>query len=113
MIILFVLGILLGGAAVVFALQNVAITTVSFFSWELTGSLALVILLSLGTGVMVATFMLLPEFISNYFKYKKIKKEVATLEEELRKQKELYVFRESTPPTRQDIKNIQDGAITN
>ncbi len=113
MIILFVVGIVLGGAAVVFALQNVAITTVTFFSWELTGSLALIILMSLGTGVVVATFMLLPEFISNYFKYKKIKKEVAMLEEELRKQKELYVFSQETPPTRKDIKNIQDGAIAN
>jgi uncharacterized integral membrane protein len=111
MIILFVFGLLLGAVAVVFALQNVAIITVSFFSWQLTGSLALILLLAITSGVLIAILLLLPEFISNYFKYKSLKKDNKRLEEELRKQKELTVFAKNTPPTDEEISKIENGAI--
>jgi len=106
MLILFILG-----AAVVFALQNVAIITVTFFSWELTGSMALILMVSIGIGVTVATFMLLPEYISNYLNNKRLRKEIARLEDELAKQKELTVFANHTPPTKEDIAKIERGAI--
>ncbi len=111
MIILFVVGVLLGAVAVMFALQNVAIITVTFFSWELTGSLALILSLAMATGVVVAALILLPESIKNYFRYRSITKENARLEEELRKQKELTVFAKNIPPTASEIAKIEQGAI--
>lgn len=92
MIILFIIGILLGAVAVMFALQNIAVITVSFFSWELTGSLALILLMAITSGMLIAIFLLLPEFITNYFKARNLGKENAKLVEELRKQKELTAF---------------------
>ena len=111
MIILFIFGLLLGAVSVIFALQNIAIITVTFFSWHLTGSLALILLLTITAGVLIAILLLLPEFINNYFKYKKLKKENIDLVEELRKQKELTIFAKNTPPTEEEISKIEQGAI--
>ncbi len=111
MIILFVVGLILGGLSVVFALQNVAVITVTFFSWQLTGSLALILLLAMASGVLITMLLTLPEFVSGYMRYKNLKKLNAELEENLRKQKELTVFAKQTPPTSADISKIEHGAV--
>lgn len=109
MIIFLIIGILLGAVSVMFAFQNVAVITVSFFSWQLTGPLAYVLILAITAGILVAVLFLLPESVSNHFKYRKLKKENERLEDELRKQKELTVFAKHTPPTDAEIKRIEDG----
>ncbi|MDP9249221.1 MAG: LapA family protein [bacterium] len=109
MIILFIVGLLVGAVSVVFVLQNVAIVTVTFFSYQLTGSLALILSLAIGAGALVVVLLLLPESISNYFKYKHLKKENEKLTEELRKQKELTVFSKQVPPTQEEISKIEHG----
>ncbi len=111
MIILFILGLLLGGVAVIFALENVTLITVTFFHWQITGSLAFILISAIFAGVLVTLLLLLPESISNYFKYKKLTKEVERLEEELRKQKTLTVFAKNIPPTSQTIDQIEKGEI--
>jgi uncharacterized integral membrane protein len=110
MIILFILGLILGGVAVIFTLQNVDVITVSFFSWNLTGSLALILALAISTGVLITILLILPESIKNYFTNRSLKKEIKRLEEELRKQKELTVFAKQTPPTPEIISKIERGA---
>jgi uncharacterized integral membrane protein len=109
MIILFALGLLLGAFAVIFALQNIAIVTVSFFSWEVTGSLALILSLAIALGILITLLLILPEFIKNYLNYKNLKAENSKLEEELRKQKELTVFAKNTPVTKEEISQIEHG----
>lgn len=111
MVILFIIGLLLGGVSVIFALQNTVIITVNFFSWQLTGSLALILLLAISSGIVVALLLLLPEFLSSYFRYKNLKKDKEQLEEDLRKQKELTVFAKQTSPTGEEIAKIENGAI--
>ncbi|MEI6553713.1 MAG: lipopolysaccharide assembly protein LapA domain-containing protein [bacterium] len=111
MIILFIFGLILGAIAVIFALQNIGIITVTFFSWHLTGSLALILLLTIAAGILITILLLLPESIKNYFKYKHLKKENDRLEEELRKQKELTVFAKITPVSQEDIAKIDRGTI--
>jgi lipopolysaccharide assembly protein A len=113
MIILFIVGLLLGAVAVIFALQNITVITVTFFSWQLTGSLALILSLAIGAGVLITAFLILPESIKNYFRYKNLKKDNERLEEELRKQKELTVFAKHTPPTEEEISKIEHGATDN
>jgi uncharacterized integral membrane protein len=110
MIILFIIGLLLGAVSVVFALQNVAVITVSFFTWQITGSLALIILMAILTGILITLLLLLPESIRTYFNYRRLQKDNANLAEELRKQRELTVFAKNTPPTESEIQNIEQGA---
>ncbi len=109
MIILFILGLLLGVISVFFALQNITAITVTLFSWSITGSLSVIILLAIISGFLIAILLFLPESISNYFKFKVLKKENKKLEEAL-KQQEKTVFAKTTPPTREDIAKIEDGA---
>ncbi|MDO8572765.1 MAG: LapA family protein [bacterium] len=111
MTILFIVGLLLGAVAVIFSLQNIAVITVTFFSWHLTGSLALILSLAISTGVLITVLLILPESIKNYFRYKNLKKENIKLEEDLRKQKELTVFAKNIPPTEEAILKIEQGAI--
>ena len=54
--------------------------------------------------------MILPESIKNYFRYRKLLKENARLEEELRKQKELTVFAKTVPASSEAIAHIEQGA---
>lgn len=111
MIIFLILGILLGGGAVVFAFQNTVPITVTFFAWQLGGSLSIILILAVLTGVLASLLIVLPESVNNYFKYRKLKKENKNLEEELGRQKELRVFDNKTPPTIKDIEKIENGAI--
>src|SRR3989339_562500 len=111
MLILFILGLLLGAVAVTFSLQNTAIVTVTFFGWQLQSSLAVVLLLSVTAGMVVCLLLLLPGSIQSALRLRSLKKEKIKLEEELRKQKELTTFAKHDVPTRQEIKDIESGAI--
>ncbi len=111
MILPLILGVVLGAISVIFALQNVAVITVSFFAWHIEGSLALILMVTLFVGVMTALLVVLPESIKNYFRYKSLKKENLRLEEELRKQKEGTAFARNTPPTPEQIEHLEKSAI--
>lgn len=106
-----ILGIVLGAVTVVFALQNVEIITVSFFSWHFDGSLSLILILTAGMGALVALLMVLPESIANHFRFRNLQKENAKLVEDLRKQKELTVFAKQNPPTEAELAHIDRGSI--
>ncbi len=111
MFILFILGILLGGVAVIFALQNVTITTVTFFYWQFHSSLAVILLMAVFSGIVATLLILLPQNIEGYFNYRHLKKENEKLAEELRKQKELTVFAKNNPPTAEAIAKIEHEVI--
>jgi len=111
MIILFILGLILGGVAVVFALQNIAMVTVSFFSWSIQGSLAVILLTSIISGILICLLIVLPGAIQATFRARNLRKEIVRLEEELKKQKELTVFAKHDVPTSEDIERIEQSAI--
>lgn len=112
MIILFILGLLLGAVAVVFSLQNVTIVTVSFFNWQLEGSLAVILLSAIASGIVVCLLILLPGTIQTTLRFRALRKEKEKLEEALRKQKELTVFAKDAAPTPEIISKIEEGAIS-
>jgi uncharacterized integral membrane protein len=78
MIISLILGAILGAALVVFVLENVTVVTVNFMTWQMTGSLALVLLASIVSGIVVTLLVLLPGLIRDDFNVaalKRLKKE--------------------------------------
>ena len=111
MIILFIAGLLLGAISVMFALQNTAVITVTFFSWTITGSLAVILLVALAMGICITILLLLPETVKNYFKYRALLKENRKLQEELQKQKELTLFAKHDIAPDEVIASIEHGAI--
>lgn len=83
MVIFFIIGILVGALTVLFALQNVETTTVTFLMWDITGSLALIIILAVLAGLIMSTLFALPGMIKNHFQIITLKKQVKKLEDDL------------------------------
>ena len=108
---LFLFGLALGVLAVIFTLQNITVITVSFFAWHITGSLAIILMVTLLAGVLIALLMVLPQSIGAYFEARKLRKEIKRLEGELAHQKELVVFARKTAPTHEELQQIEHGAI--
>ena len=97
MFIFLILGAILGGALVVFVLQNVTVVTVTFMTWQLTGSLALVLLASIISGVVVTLLIILPGLIMNDLNLAALKKQKKEIESDLAR-------------ARQELVNVQAGA---
>ena len=69
--------------AVIFALQNTMTITISFLAWEVTGSLSLVLLITLAIGVVIGLLVLSPSAIKNSFAVSSNRKRIGSLEKEL------------------------------
>lgn len=69
--------------AVVFALQNSMVVSVSFLVWRFDGSLALILLLTLAVGFLVGWLAALPTIFRLRRERAGLRKEVARLEESL------------------------------
>ena len=82
--ILLISGIAFAIVAVLFALQNNVPVTVSFFAWSFDGSLALVLLITLGLGAVIAGLVTSPALIGSQWTGKRLKRQVASLEEQNR-----------------------------
>ena len=83
MLLSLIVGIILGALAVVFAFQNVAIVTVSFFVWQVTAPLSILILGTVLCGIVLTLLVLLPSVIRDEFYVASIKRQKREAEEEL------------------------------
>lgn len=80
--LLLVLGIIVAIAAVAFALQNNTIVTVAFGAWSFDSSLAMVLLLALGIGAVIAICLSWPAFIRNSWASSRLRREVNKLQDD-------------------------------
>lgn len=87
MIIFLILGAILGALLVIFVLQNVTVVTVTFLTWHITGSLALVLLASIVSGVVITLLVLLPGLIRDDFKVSALRRQMRDTEDQLAKTK--------------------------
>lgn len=81
--LMLILGIVFASGAVIFALQNTAIVTVSLAAWQLEGSLALVLLVTLGLGVLIAGLISSPAMIRRQWVMVRLRRQVVELENEV------------------------------
>lgn len=66
--------------AVIFALQNPVTAIVTFLFWKFEGSLALVLLVALGAGLVISFLAYLPNLLRGNWSGRKLRKQVAELE---------------------------------
>lgn len=78
--LLLIFGIAFAVAAVVFALQNNVPVTVSLVFWSFNGSLAMVLLLAIGLGALIAGLVSSPAVIRGQWVAARLRREVAALE---------------------------------
>lgn len=69
--------------AIIFAIQNNATTTVSFFIWKSDGSLALVLLLTMAAGALISYLVSLPANIKSRLALRNLRKKIQELEADL------------------------------
>ena len=80
--LLLIFGIAFAIAAVAFALQNNVPVTVSFVFWRFDGSLAMVLLLAIGLGAIIAGLVSSPAVIRGQWAAARLRRQVAVLEGE-------------------------------
>ncbi|MFP4456535.1 MAG: lipopolysaccharide assembly LapA domain-containing protein [Clostridia bacterium] len=73
---------------VFFAIQNTTMVTVYFFVWQFTSSLAIILLFSLGLGVILTLLISFPKIQARNWQISKLKKQTTELTEENAKLKE-------------------------
>ncbi len=84
--LMLILGIVFAIGAVVFALQNNVAVVVSIALWQFEGSLALVLLVALGLGVLIAGLLSSPTVIRGQWTASRLRHQVAELEKKLDQQ---------------------------
>ena len=80
--LLLIVGIALAIGVVGFALQNNVPVTVSMALWSFDGSLALVLLLAMGLGVLIAGLLSSPSMIKSQWTSSRLRSQVSRLEQD-------------------------------
>lgn len=74
--------------AVFFAIQNTMMVTIYFFVWQFTSSLALILLFSLGIGIIITLLVSIPKLQAKNWQNGRLKKEISELTEQKNKLEE-------------------------
>jgi uncharacterized integral membrane protein len=77
-----IVGIVFAIGAVIFALQNSAPVTVIFALWHYNSSLAVVLLVALGLGALIAGLVSTPSVIKGQWAGARLRRQIASLEDE-------------------------------
>ena len=81
--LMLILGIVFAIGAVVFALQNDALVVVTLALWRFEGSLAVVLLVALGLGVVITALLTTPAVIRGQWTGKRLRRQIADLERQV------------------------------
>ncbi len=80
--LLLIFGIVFAIGAVLFALQNNALVTVTIALWSFESTLAVVLLLAIGLGVLIAGLVSTPTVLRGQWNGARLRRQVSGLEEE-------------------------------
>ena len=78
---LLIVAIVLAALTAVFAIQNSGVIAVTFLGWEWEASLALILIVTLGIGILVGYLSGLPSKVKKGSQLRQAKKDLAGLEE--------------------------------
>lgn len=80
--LILIFGITIAIGSVMFALQNNVPVTVTFAIWRFDSSLAMVLLLALGLGVIIAALLSSPAVVRGQWTASRLRRQIAGLEED-------------------------------
>ena len=99
MVFALILALAFAIVAVIFALQNPTMVTVSMFGYPFEGSLALVILVAVAVGILIGVLVMTPGRIKSSLSNARNRKKIGSLEASLDEHKsKLAATEKSTPP---------------
>ena len=102
MIFLVIIGLVMAVLAVLFAFQNADIVTISFGVWEFKQSLAIVLIVTLGLGIIISLLLSLPTILKRGWQNTRYKKKIADLEAQLESQNKANLQQQQQIVARQD-----------
>ncbi len=88
MIFLVILGVAIATIAIAFAFQNTTIVALSFGPWKVQESLAIVLLITLGLGMIISLLLILNTIIKRSWITVQQKKQIMGLEDQLKSRNE-------------------------
>lgn len=88
--LMLIAGIVFAIGAVVFALQNNSAVVVTLALWNFEGSLAVVLLVAVGLGVLITGLVSTPSVLRGQWATRRLRRQVANLERETREQQARY-----------------------
>jgi uncharacterized integral membrane protein len=100
--IFIIIALVIAIIAVIFALQNLTAVSVSFLFWNIHGSLALVLLVTLAVGVLISLLASLPGLIRGKWAQSGQKKKLAALEVER------SAYQQRAESAEKDVKNLEE-----
>ena len=84
MVLLVILSLIMVILAVLFALQNAAVVTINFGAWQLEQSLAIVLLTTLGLGIIISLLLSLPTIFKQRWQNSQQKSKISELQTKLK-----------------------------
>lgn len=84
MVLLAVAGAIMAILAVVFALQNAAVVTINFGVWQLEQSLAVILITTLGLGIIISILLSLPTILKRGWLNSQQKQKISELQNKLK-----------------------------
>jgi uncharacterized integral membrane protein len=99
MVVSLILALAFAIVAVIFALQNTTVVTVSFFALSFEGSLALVILVVVAVGILIGVLVMTPGRVKSSLSNARNRKRIGELEASLDEHKsKLATMEKPAPP---------------
>lgn len=84
MVLLAIAGVIMAILAVLFAFQNAAVVTINFGVWQLEQSLAVVLIATLGLGIIISILLSLPTILKRDWQNSQQKQKISELQHKLR-----------------------------
>ncbi len=97
-----IIALLIAILAVIFALQNAVMVSITFLVWNIHGSLALVLLVTLAAGVVISLLASLPSLIRGRLTSRRQKKKLVALEAERN------LFQQKAEDAGRDVKSLEE-----
>ena len=96
MLLLVILGLVIAIVAILFAFQNATIVAINFGFWQFKESLAIILLITLGLGIIISLLLSIPTIIKRGWETSRQKKKILALEAELKSRDTQITIREQT-----------------
>jgi uncharacterized integral membrane protein len=81
--ILIILAVVLALLVTIFAVQNITPTAIQFLFWNVTGSLALVLMVTFSVGILIGLMVMIPAAVRGRFQTADLRRTVKSLESRL------------------------------
>ena len=102
MVFLVIIGLVMAILAILFAFQNAAVVAISFGVWQFEQSLAIILIVTLGLGIIISLLLSLPTILKRGWQNTKYKKKIADLQGQLESQNKTNSRQEQQSLAQQD-----------